>query len=218
MLRYNAQSFAFFVVPESIAASATPNVGIRDFVRGGAARPVSNELPDGCGTLVLVNKDDQTDRPLVVLIRPPWLADGDVLREFASDTAHRQAAHSTQLHDDLPRLLQTEVLDACMLNNSFFFCVTNLKHAVFGSFVSVRRADLSAAMTDGLIRPQDGSYSTATVSPVILRRSSHPSYLEMLSVWVMKAFDEVSLCCPDPRSVLTEVWPAASAQLGTRRA
>lgn len=138
MLRYNAQSFAFFIVPESIARSNAPNVGIRDFTRGGEARQVSNELPDGCGTLVLVNKDDQTDRPLVLLTRPPWIADGDVLREFASEKPQWHTSSTSRLGDNPALLLQTEVFDACVLNNCFFFCVTNLKHAVFGSFVSVR--------------------------------------------------------------------------------
>jgi len=42
-------------------------------------------LADGFGTLVLTNKDDSSDRAMIVEVRPIGVVHGSVLREFARE-------------------------------------------------------------------------------------------------------------------------------------
>jgi hypothetical protein len=42
-----------------------------------------NWLWEGFGTMVLVNKDDSTDRTMIIEVRPPDIVDERVMREFA---------------------------------------------------------------------------------------------------------------------------------------
>ena len=42
-----------------------------------------NWLWEGFGTMVLVNKDDATDRTMIIEVRPPDVVDERVLREFS---------------------------------------------------------------------------------------------------------------------------------------
>ncbi len=84
MQRYNAQSFAFHIVPESVASRRTTGEdGRHHFTKGGIKNHIANELPDGCGTTVLVNNNSAFDRALVILIRPPWLISENDLQAFA---------------------------------------------------------------------------------------------------------------------------------------
>lgn len=83
MLRYNALDFSFHVIPASIAArTTTGEQGHHHFERGGRSVHVPTELPDGCGSLALVNNQTPTDRFLIVVIRPPWLIGTSELRAF----------------------------------------------------------------------------------------------------------------------------------------
>jgi hypothetical protein len=42
-----------------------------------------NWLWEGFGTMVLVNKDDATDRTMIIEVRPPDVVDERVMREFS---------------------------------------------------------------------------------------------------------------------------------------
>jgi hypothetical protein len=84
MLRYNAQDFGFHVLPASLAPRVTTGAqGHHHFERGGRSADAPAELPDGCGTLVLVNKRVAKDRAMVVIVRPPWLIGSAELKDFA---------------------------------------------------------------------------------------------------------------------------------------
>ncbi|KAJ9104478.1 hypothetical protein QFC21_001974 [Naganishia friedmannii] len=148
MLRYNAQDFGFHVLPASLAARVTTGEqGHHHFERGGRSVDVPAELPDGCGTLVLVNKRVAKDRAMVVIVRPPWLIGSAELKDFARAASNifwelcqldwRQGSPTyLETQEGQANLLQAQVFDDCYSNYCFFFCVTNLKHWVFGHFAS----------------------------------------------------------------------------------
>lgn len=84
MLRFDATSFKFCVIPDSVApVRTTGRDGLHHFQRSNAGRAHTTELPDGCGTLVLLNSQDSTDRAMVLVVRPPWLIGAREMREFS---------------------------------------------------------------------------------------------------------------------------------------
>jgi hypothetical protein len=90
MLRYNARDFTFHVIPASIAErTTTGEQGHHHFERGGRSVHVPTELPDGCGSLALVNNQTPTDRSLIVVIRPPWLVGTSELKAFVEAAVSR---------------------------------------------------------------------------------------------------------------------------------
>jgi hypothetical protein len=64
---------SFQVLQYSVAPSMRDQHGRSHFTRGGARRENITELPDGCGSLVLVDVQVPFDRALIFCIRPPWL-------------------------------------------------------------------------------------------------------------------------------------------------
>jgi hypothetical protein len=98
MLRYDAISFKFCVIPESVAPlRTTGRDGHHHFQRSNAGRAHTTELPDGCGTLILLDSRNPTDRAIVLIVRPPWLIGAREMREFSKPAVgrrrHRCATH-----------------------------------------------------------------------------------------------------------------------------
>lgn len=108
LLRYNARDFGFHVLPASLAPRVTTGEqGHHHFERGGRSIDAPAELPDGCGTLVLVNKQVVKDRAMVVLVRPPWLIGSAELKDFAKAAV---SAHEFSRAARLGRLIPESVL------------------------------------------------------------------------------------------------------------
>jgi hypothetical protein len=80
MLRYSSSPFLFHVIPGSRPPIPSPLV-----IDEKPQEPYSgkNWLWEGFGTMVLVNKDDATDRTMIIEVRPPDVVDERCLREFA---------------------------------------------------------------------------------------------------------------------------------------
>ncbi|KAJ9111380.1 hypothetical protein QFC19_001148 [Naganishia cerealis] len=176
---FTGADFGFHVIPSSLAPRVTTGEqGHHHFERGGRSVDAPTEMPDGCGTLVLVNKRVSNDRALVVIVRPPWLIGTAELKEFAKGALDwRQGSPAyLETRDGQPNLLQAQVYDDCYSNYCFFFCVTNLKHWVFGHFVSRCRYGLS--------------YDWLTFGPVISRKAKRPSVMQILTVWLIRSVDE----------------------------
>jgi len=160
MLRYNSQSMSFQVLQYSVAPSTRDQHGRSHFTRGGARRENITDLPDGCGSLVLVDTQVPLDRALIFCIRPPWLIGKRELTAFVQARVSgrrvlrtsravidetitilqhdwkRDSANALVTSESQHNLLQTSIYDDCVKNHCFFFCVTNLEHWVFGHFVS----------------------------------------------------------------------------------
>ncbi|GHJ84682.1 hypothetical protein NliqN6_1084 [Naganishia liquefaciens] len=129
--------FSFHVIPTSIAQRRTTGEqGHHHFERGGRSVRVPTELPDGCGSLVFVNNRTPSDRSLVFLIRPPWLIGTDELKDFVKAAPKWTPSSPAYLEtrEGQANLLQTQIYDECYANYCFFWCVSNLKHWVFGHF------------------------------------------------------------------------------------
>ncbi|WVR00179.1 hypothetical protein IAU59_007321 [Kwoniella sp. CBS 9459] len=175
MLRYSSQTFSFHLIPSprpphlqqssSSLLYDSPNVHQ-------TGRP--HYLWDGFGTMVLVNKNNDVDRAMVLEIRPPSVVDSSVMKEFAKGKGGegRWAFYGETCVGDVGQanLLQAQVYDSCVQNQVFFFTVTNLKYYVFGQFNS--------------------NYTRCTVSPVVDRRGREPSVMQCLTAWVIRAVDE----------------------------
>jgi hypothetical protein len=82
MLRFNAQNMSFQVLSETVAPSLRDQHGRSHFTRGGVRQQNTTELPDGCGSLVLVDVQVPMDRALIFCIRPPWLMGKQELQQF----------------------------------------------------------------------------------------------------------------------------------------
>lgn len=90
MLRFNSQNMDFQVIDSSVGPSCRDEHGRSHFTRGGVRQENTTELPDGCGSLVLVDTKVPRDRAMIFCIRPPWLVGKKELYEFV------QAAVSVQ--------------------------------------------------------------------------------------------------------------------------
>ncbi|WVQ74284.1 hypothetical protein IAR50_003881 [Cryptococcus sp. DSM 104548] len=162
MLRYSSQVFTFHLIP--------------------SVPPPTNHMPhsgkhflwDGFGTMVLVNKADDTDRSMVIEIRPPSVVDAGVIKEFAKGRGGGEwwAMIREEVLSEVGQanLLQAQVYDACVQNQVYFFAVTNLKLWVFGQF--------------------SPDYTFCTVSPIIDRKEREPSLMQCLTTWVIRSVDE----------------------------
>jgi hypothetical protein len=112
MLRYNAQDFTFHVIPTSIAdRSTTGEQGHHHFERGGRSIDVPTELPDGCGSLALVNNQAPTDRSLIFVVRPPWLIGTTELKDFVKAAVSIRSQHTrySSTHLDCEAKLETRI-------------------------------------------------------------------------------------------------------------
>lgn len=72
--------------------------------------------------------------------------------------------------------------------------MTNLKHWVFGHFVSRSRFDVRL-MSDIYVlafASQNPDFTRCAVGPVISRKATNPSVMQVLTVWLIRSFDEVS--------------------------
>ena len=129
MLRYSSQSFTFHMIPTSSPAPYNTSN--------------AHALWDGFGTLALVNKSSETDRAMIIEVRPPSICDGSVMRDFArtgrSEGWWHLPAQFCVGDSGQANLLQAQVYDSCVQNGVYFFAVTNTKHWVFGHFVSTHR-------------------------------------------------------------------------------
>jgi len=152
---------SFQVLQYSVGPSMRDQHGRSHFTRGGARRENITDLPDGCGSLVLVDVQAPLDRALVFCIRPPWLIGKRELTAFAQTRVSvmqlfhfpgsllterwqpqydwkRDSTNALLTSESQHNLLQASIYDDCVKNHCFFFCVTNLEHWVFGHFVSPR--------------------------------------------------------------------------------
>jgi hypothetical protein len=86
MLRCNSQSMSFQVLQYTVAPSLRDQHGRSHFTRGGARQENTTELPDGCGSLVLVDVQVPLDRAMIFCIRPPWLIGKRELMDFVQAT------------------------------------------------------------------------------------------------------------------------------------
>nr|XP_031861741.1 uncharacterized protein CI109_002974 [Kwoniella shandongensis]KAA5528813.1 hypothetical protein CI109_002974 [Kwoniella shandongensis] len=71
MLRYSSQPFTFHLIPSPRPPSLPPS------------SHKAHYLWEGFGTMVLVNKNKDVDRSMVIEIRPPSVVDSNVMKEFA---------------------------------------------------------------------------------------------------------------------------------------
>lgn len=127
-------------------------------------------LPDGYGSLVLSPSASPTDkRALLVLVRPPNVYTGSILRAFTLDDKawkfEEPAGHSN--------LLQAQVYDECVTPRVRYWVVTTVKYWIFGVF--------------------DEEYNKCTVSPVIAREARDPTVLQGLVSWILRALDSLDL-------------------------
>ncbi|ODN94770.1 hypothetical protein L198_04914 [Cryptococcus wingfieldii CBS 7118] len=162
MLRYSSQNFTFHLIPSIPPPSHHPPHNGKHF------------LWDGFGSMVLVNKADDTDRSMVIEIRPPSVVDAGVIKEFAKGRGGGEwwAMDREGVLGEVGQanLLQAQVYDACVQNQVYFFAVTNLKLWVFGQF--------------------SPDYTCCTVSPVLDRKAREPSLMQCLTTWVIRSVDE----------------------------
>ncbi|ORY33438.1 hypothetical protein BCR39DRAFT_503942 [Naematelia encephala] len=157
-LRYSSQTLSFHLVPSD--------------------HRHAHALVDGFGTLVLVNKTNDTDRAMILEVRPPGIMSNDVVRAFARG---RNAEWWSHLPGEmsLSDVGQANLLQA--QNQVFYFAVTNLKQWVFGHFARrVVRANVE----------KNANWSIATLSPVIDRKQRDPGIMQCLITWVVKSVDE----------------------------
>jgi hypothetical protein len=150
---------SFQVLSETVAPSLRDQHGRSHFTRGGVRQRNTTELPDSCGSLVLVDTQIPMDRALIFCIRPPWLIGKQELQQFVQANVsliwqrwifrlglilpglqpewRRDSPEDLRSLRGQANLLQASIYDDCVKNHCFFFCVTNLQHWVFGHFVSL---------------------------------------------------------------------------------
>lgn len=85
MLRYSSSNFHFHIIPSPRPPLPTP---LLDDEKPNEPYAGPLCLWEGFGTMVLVNKDDETDRAMIIEIRPPDVVDDRVLKEFARRSRH----------------------------------------------------------------------------------------------------------------------------------
>lgn len=73
MLRYSSQTFTFHLIPSPRPPPLPPIPTSRS----------KHFLWDGFGSMVLVNKNEDTDRSMLIEIRPPSVLDSSTIKEFA---------------------------------------------------------------------------------------------------------------------------------------
>ncbi|KAK4684477.1 hypothetical protein P7C73_g5699, partial [Tremellales sp. Uapishka_1] len=177
MLRYSSSSFTFHLIP---TPSPSPSPA------------EANCLYEGFGTLVLVDRQNNLERSMVIEVRPPSLVDTATLREFGKTSRNDGWWHlpGEMCVGDVGQanLLQAQTYDDCVQNGVYFFAVTNLKYWVFGSFVS----EIKQPEDTGSGVKQNSAYSKCTVSPMIDRRAREPSVMQCLTAWLIRSVDEVS--------------------------
>ncbi|OCF77290.1 hypothetical protein I204_01277 [Kwoniella mangroviensis CBS 8886] len=168
MLRYSSSTFTFHLIP-SPRPPHLPHSSSPPMTRG-----KNHFLWEGFGTMVLVNKNNDIDRAMILEIRPPSVVNSSVMKEFARG---KNGEGWWGFHKDTcvgevgqANVLQAQVYDDCIQNQCYFFAVTNLKYWVFGQFNS--------------------NWSRCTVSPVIHRQARDPSLMQCLSAWVVRSVDE----------------------------
>lgn len=73
MIRYSSQAFTFHLIPSPRPPRLppSPTLGSTHF------------LWDGFGSMVLANKNDETDRSMLIEVRPPRVLDSNTIKEFA---------------------------------------------------------------------------------------------------------------------------------------
>ncbi|WWC91712.1 uncharacterized protein L201_006658 [Kwoniella dendrophila CBS 6074] len=174
MLRYTSSTFTFHLIPSPRPPHLQQPQPPHLMSEPPSSGSKSHFLWEGFGTMVLVNKVNDTDRAMILEVRPPSVVDSSVMKEFAkgkngegwwgsySDTCIGEVGQAN--------LLQAQVYDDCIQNQVYFFAVTNLKYWVFGQFAS--------------------DYSRCAVSPVIHRQDSTPSLMQCLTAWVIRSVDE----------------------------
>ncbi|WVN90851.1 uncharacterized protein L203_106094 [Cryptococcus depauperatus CBS 7841] len=164
MVRYSSQNYAFKLITSPRPPHLPP---------APAGRRSRHFFWDGFGTLVSVNTQTDTDRSMVVEVRPPSVLDSSVIKEFArSQGSDGWWAFDREVWvGDVGQanLLQAQVHDCCQQNRVHFFTVTNIKYWVFGRF--------------------NDDYTACSVSPVIERKSRDPSLLQCLTTWLIQSFD-----------------------------
>lgn len=82
MLRFNSQNMSFQVLSDTVAPSLRDQHGRSHFTRGGVRQENTTELPDGCGSFVLVDVQIPMDRAMIFCVRPPWLIGKQELQDF----------------------------------------------------------------------------------------------------------------------------------------
>ncbi|WWC64583.1 uncharacterized protein I303_107194 [Kwoniella dejecticola CBS 10117] len=173
MLRYSATTFTFHLIPSPQPPHATSSHESPSY-RQQHASSKSHYLWDGFGTMVLVNRSNDTDRAMILEIRPPSVVDSGVIKEFARGKNGEGwwGFYGETCVGDVGQanLLQAQVYDDCVQNQCYFFAITNLKYWVFGQFNS--------------------NYTRCTVSPVIHRQAKDPSLMQCLTAWVVRSVDE----------------------------
>ena len=80
MLRYSSSSFTFHLIPGPRPPLPNP---LLDDEKPNETYSGPHALWEGFGTMVLVNKEESTDRATIIEIRPPDVVDERVLKEFA---------------------------------------------------------------------------------------------------------------------------------------
>ncbi|EIW72088.1 hypothetical protein TREMEDRAFT_26434 [Tremella mesenterica DSM 1558] len=168
MTRFSSQSFSFHLIPAPYPPTPTSYVNERGTPK--------HCLWEGFGTLALVNRSQDSDRAMIIEIRPPSVVDSGVLNHFARQSRSEGWWHlpAELCVGDMGQanLLQAQVYDDCVSNHVFYFAVTNLKYWVFGRF--------------------NASYTMCTVSPIIERKQRNPSLMQCLTAWTISAYDDVS--------------------------
>ncbi|WVW86162.1 hypothetical protein I302_108203 [Kwoniella bestiolae CBS 10118] len=174
MLRYSSSTFTFHLIPSPRPPHLQHSSSSLHVHDSPSSRGKFHFLWEGFGTMVLVNKNNDIDRAMILEIRPPSVVDSSVMKEFArgmsgegwwgfyGDTCVGEVGQAN--------LLQAQVYDDCIQNQVHFFAVTNLKYWVFGQFNS--------------------NWSRCTVSPVISRGARDPSLMQCLTAWVVRSVDE----------------------------
>ncbi|OCF38116.1 hypothetical protein I316_00340 [Kwoniella heveanensis BCC8398] len=139
MLRYSSQTFTFHLIPSPRPPHLPHSSSSLSYDSpDGSHGPRPHYLWEGFGTMVLVNKNNDVDRAMVLEIRPPSVVDSSVVKEFARGKGGEGwwAFYGETCVGDVGQanLLQAQVYDSCIQNQVFFFAVTNLKYWVFGQF------------------------------------------------------------------------------------
>ncbi|OXG15964.1 hypothetical protein C361_05410 [Cryptococcus neoformans Tu259-1] len=164
MLRYSSQTFTFHLIPSPRPPPLPPIPTSRS----------KHFLWDGFGSMVLVNKNEGTDRSMLIEIRPPSVLDSSTIKEFAKTRGGEgwwPYDKETWIGDvGQANILQAQVYDSCVQNQVYFFAVTNLRYWVFGQF--------------------DANYTSCAVGPLIDRKSREPSLMQCLTAWVIRSVDE----------------------------
>lgn len=117
---------------------------------------------------------DPPPRALLIAIRPPSLYTYSLLRALTRSTDWPPpAAAFSPSHTDQIALLQAQLYDECVAHGVRYWVLTTLKYWVFGVF--------------------EPDFTGCTVSRPIHRTAHHPSVLQCLVTWMVRAFDDCAL-------------------------